>query len=285
MSRAPASARPPASRTWSPDLPPREEPAAPVVRIRHGAIGYGDRPVIRDLDFELVAGEVVAVLGVNGSGKSTLIRGILGLAPFMAGTLELFGTPAPQFHARHRIGYVPQRHTVVGGIPSTVREVVSSGRLAGRGPFARMRAQDRTAVTTAIDLVRLQEKADTNVAQLSGGQQRRVLIARALAAQPDVLVLDEPTAGVDTANQVILAATLERLVTTGTTLLLVAHELGPLEPLISRVVVMRDGRKVHDGELVPADVSDPSAHAHHEADPRPRQPRLPGVGLTDKDVI
>lgn len=215
---------------------------APAVRMCGGAVGYGDRPAIRDIDFTLDCGEVVVLVGPNGAGKSTLVRGILGLAPLLGGTLALFGLPAGQFRARHRFGYVPQRDTIVGGVPSTVREVVLSGRLSRKRPFAPMRAHDRDIVGAAIDTVGLTERADVSVARLSGGQQRRVLIARALAAEPDVLVMDEPTAGVDTANQEILAATLRQLVSGGSTLLLVAHELGPLEPLICRVVVMRDGR-------------------------------------------
>jgi zinc transport system ATP-binding protein len=219
--------------------------------MRGVAIGYGDRPAVRDVDFALDAGEVVVLLGPNGAGKSTVVRGMLGLSRLMAGELELFGVPAADFRQRYRLGYVPQRHTIVGGVPSTVREVVSSGRLARKRLFAPMRAADRAVVAAAIDLVGLAERADVSVGKLSGGQQRRVLIARALAAEPDVLVMDEPTAGVDAANQEILAATLGQLVAGGSTLLLVAHELGPLEPLIQRVVVMRDGRVVYDGPPLP----------------------------------
>ena len=257
--------------------------ATQVVRMTGGAVGYDDRPAIRDIDFTLNAGEVVALLGPNGAGKSTLVRGILGLAPLMAGTLTLFGVPAGQFRERYRLGYVPQRHTIVGGVPSTVREVVSSGRLARKRPFAPMRPQDRDAVAAAIDTVGLTERADTTVAKLSGGQQRRVLIARALAAEPDVLVLDEPTAGVDAANQEILAATLGRLVTAGSTLLLVAHELGPLEPLIGRVVLLRDGRIEYDGPPVPGgegayhQAGSPAVHHHPD-----KAPTSTGLGLTGR---
>lgn len=235
----------------------------PIVQMRGVAVGYDDRPAIRDVGFSLDAGEVVVLLGPNGAGKSTLVRGMLGLAPVMAGRLELFGVPAGEFRQRYRLGYVPQRHTIVGGVPSTVREVVSSGRLARKRPFAPMRAADRAVVAAMIDTVGLTERADVSVATLSGGQQRRVLIARALAAEPDVLVMDEPTAGVDAANQEILAATLSELVAGGSTLLLVAHELGPLESLIRRVVVMRDGRIGYDGPPLPGGDGAYSAVHHH----------------------
>jgi zinc transport system ATP-binding protein len=246
--------------------------------MRGVAVGYGERPAIHDVDFDLTHGEVVAVLGPNGSGKTTLIRGILGLAPILAGTLDLFGIPADQFRERYRIGYVPQRHTVVGTIPSTVREVVASGRLPRKRAFARTTTADRTAVAAAIETVGLSDRTDESLATLSGGQQRRALIARALAAEPDVLVMDEPTAGVDSSNQLMLAETLRRLVAGGATLLVVTHEIGPLVPLVTRAVVMRDGCPQYDGPLR-ADMVGASdgADAHEHGSP---PTEVGGLGLT-----
>lgn len=239
-----------------------------VVRLRGASVGYDDRPAIRDVDLDLARGEVLAVLGPNGSGKSTLVRGILGLAPLLHGSLELFGVPASEFRDRSRIGYVPQRHTVVGALPATVREVVASGRLARRRWWVRAGAADRAAVDEAVFTVGLSDRLDAVVATLSGGQQRRALIARALAAEPDVLVMDEPTAGVDAANQQVLARTLAHLVDRGATLLVVTHEVGPLVPLVTRAAVMRDGRVAYDGPLTAAmvgasDAGD-AAEQHHE---------------------
>lgn len=219
----------------------------PVVRLRGASIGYDQRPVLREADFSLFTGDAVAVLGSNGAGKSTLIRGILGLAEVLDGTVELFGRPQASFRKWHRLGYVPQSHTVVSGIPSTVTEVVSSGRLARKG-FARpFSPSDRAAIRAAIATVRLTDRARDSVATLSGGQQRRVLIARALAGEPDILVLDEPTAGVDTESRAVLAETLAALVSGGTTVLLVTHELGELRRLITRTVVVEAGRISYDG--------------------------------------
>jgi zinc transport system ATP-binding protein len=231
---------------------PGPHAAEPVVRLRGAAVGYGDRAAIRGVDLDLARGEVLAVLGPNGAGKSTLVRGILGLAPLLAGSLELFGVPSSAFRDRYRIGYVPQRHTIHGALPATVREVVASGRLARRRWWARAGAADRAAVDEAVFTVGLSDRADEPVATLSGGQQRRALIARALAAEPDVLVMDEPTAGVDTANQQVLADTLGSLVDRGATLLVVTHEVGPLVPLVTRATVMRDGRVAYDGPLTAA---------------------------------
>lgn len=222
---------------------------APVVEARHLSVGYGDTPVIRDADLTVTAGERVAILGPNGSGKTTLVRGLLGLARVLGGDLRLFGVPADRFSERARIGYVPQRSPGTGAVPATVREVVSSGRLARRGWLGRSTAADRSAVESAIETVGLTDRVGAAVAELSGGQQRRVLIARALAAEPDVLVMDEPTAGVDVASQEALALTLQVLAERGATLLVVTHEVGPLQAVVRRAVVVRDGRLHHDGPL------------------------------------
>jgi len=219
--------------------------------MRGAAVGYDERPVLREIDFRLEAGEAVAVLGPNGAGKSTLIRAILGLAEVLAGSVELFGIPRSSFRAWHRLGYVPQSHTVGGGIPSTVREVVTSGRLARKRIARRLSAADRGAIDAAIDTLGLSAQAQHPVGTLSGGQQRRVLIARALAGQPELLVLDEPTAGVDAETRTVLAETLAGLVVGGTTILFVTHELGEMVPVITRTVVVERGRISYDGAPLP----------------------------------
>ncbi|WP_460847224.1 metal ABC transporter ATP-binding protein [Phytohabitans suffuscus] len=219
--------------------------------VSHGVVAYGDRPVLRDVSLRVTAGEVVAILGANGSGKSTLIRAILGLIPLRAGGISLFGTPLRRFRQRHRIGYVPQRIGAGSGVPATVREVVASGRLARRGVLRPPGAADRAAVATALEAVGLADRAGDPVTTLSGGQQQRTLIARALAGEPEVLVLDEPTAGVDAASQLAFAEALRGFVAGGGTVLLVAHELGPLQPLVGRAVVVHDGQIAHDGACPP----------------------------------
>ncbi len=218
----------------------------PVVDLRHASVGYGDRPVVRDVSLRVDRREVVALVGPNGSGKTTIVRGVLGLAPVIGGEVRLFGVPAGQFHERWRIGYVPQRHTVVGAVPSTVEEVVSSGRLPRRRWWAPATAADRAVVAAAIETVGLADRRRAPVSTLSGGQQRRVLIARALAAEPEVLVMDEPTAGVDAENSEALTRTLARLVDDGLTLLVVTHDVAPLAPILTRVVAVADGVVVGD---------------------------------------
>ena len=236
---------------------------SPVVEIRDGAVELGGRPVLRGIDLSIGAGEVVVVLGANGSGKSTLVRTMLGLVPTCRGEVRLFGTPLERFHDWKRVGFVPQRVTAAAGVPASVREVVASGRLAQRRLLTPMRARDRTAVSEAIAAVGLTDRAGDGVSTLSGGQQQRALIARALAGRPELLVLDEPTAGVDQASQEAFANTLAGLVEQGATIVLVAHEIGPVRRLIGRSVVMRDGRVAYDG--APTGDAVPEHEAGHHA--------------------
>jgi zinc transport system ATP-binding protein len=230
-----------------------------VVNVDHAVIGYDGREILRDVSMSVTGGEVVAVLGANGSGKSTLIRSILGLVPLRSGGVELFGTSLRKFRDWARVGYVPQRLGAGSGVPATVGEVVASGRLARRGIFRPAGSVDRQAVRDALTDVGLLDRIGDPVATLSGGQQQRTLIARALAGKPDLLVLDEPTAGVDMTSQEAFAAALGRFQARGGTILLVAHELGPLRPLIDRAVVVHQGRIAHEGV--------PPEPAGHHADP------------------
>jgi zinc transport system ATP-binding protein len=246
-------------------LPLTSPPRGEALCLRDVSIGYDGRPVVSGVDLAVDPGEVVAVLGPNGSGKSTLVRGVLGLAQVLGGTIEVFGEPADQIRHRWRLGYVPQRHTLAGGVPATVQEVVASGRLPRIRPWRRASPLDRERVREAIALVGLAGRERDPVATLSGGQQRRVLIARALAGDAAMLFLDEPTAGVDAANQQILVGTLSRLVAAGATILLVSHELGPAAGIVTRTVVMREGTIAYDGPPRSTDLVGHGTDHHHLA--------------------
>lgn len=225
---------------------PESSTPEPVISMRGATATLGARAVLRGVDLTVRRGEVVALLGANGSGKSTAVRSVIGQVPLTGGTVELFGTPLRRFRQWARVGYVPQRTTAAGGVPATIREVVSSGRLS-RTKLRLPGRADREAVDRAIELVGLTDRAKDSVNALSGGQHQRVLIARALVSEPEVLIMDEPMAGVDLASQEVLATTLREQVAGGATVLLVLHELGALEPLIDRAVVLRDGCVMHDG--------------------------------------
>lgn len=246
--------------------------AQPALAVTDAAIRLGRVPVLKGIDLSVTAGQVVALLGANGSGKTTLVRGLLGLLPLETGEVRLFGQPLERFSQWERVGYVPQRFTATTGVPATVLEVVRSGRVprAARWlPFAR---GDVTAARSAVQLVGLDGLEGRSVARLSGGQQRRVLIARALAGEPEALVLDEPLAGLDLESQSALADTVRTLKRDGLAVLLIEHALGPLEPLIDRAVVLAEGRIVYDGPPAAGRVH--ASHGHHhpgEGDTRPRR--------------
>ncbi|CAN5583475.1 metal ABC transporter ATP-binding protein [soil metagenome] len=256
-------------------------PAAVPVRLSDGGVAIGGRPILRGIDLEVAAGEFVALMGANGSGKSTLVRALTGLTPLSRGSLRIFDTPLERFHDWRRIGFVPQRSGAASGVPASVREVVSSGRLTHRRLLRPLRAEDRAAIDRAVELVGLSDRMRDGVSQLSGGQQQRVLIARALAGDPDLFFLDEPTAGVDLPNQQMLADVLAAMKARGSTIILVAHELGPLAPLVERAVVMRDGRVAYDGApLADHAVHDPwlgDPHTHHHPLPPRRSDHVPQV--------
>lgn len=231
----------------------------PVVQITGGDVAIAGRPVLRGIDLRVEAGEWLVVLGANGSGKSTLTRAMLGLRPLTGGEARLFGTPVGKFRDWHRIGFVPQRGGATSGVPASVWEIVASGRLSRRAPFRPLRKADRTAIDAALEAVDLADRAHDGISTLSGGQQQRALIARALAGEPEALFLDEPNAGVDLAHQESMARILGRLSDAGATVVLVAHELGPLQEHLDRAVVMADGRIQYDGPPPAA----PDDHAHH----------------------
>jgi len=225
---------------------PDDAPQA-IVALRAASFGYADRAVVSDVTLDIQAGEVVAILGPNGSGKSTLVKGLLGLNDHLSGQVALFGTPFDRFRDHARLGYVPQRHTLSTSVRATVAEIVAIGRLPHQGWLGRPNREDRRIIQESLAVVGLADRARVDVSTLSGGQQRRVLIARALAAQPDVLIMDEPTAGVDLASQEILSQVLGRLAERGTTMLIVTHELRALHGVLTRIVELDGGRIVFDG--------------------------------------
>lgn len=258
---------------------PLGAPPAPVVAARGVTVSLGGRRILHGVDVDVPGGQTVALLGANGSGKSTLVKSIVGLYPTDGGQIDLFGTPLPGFRAWQRVGYVPQRTTAAAGVPATVGEVVASGLLSPRGWIHRRNGSDRGAVREALATVGMLDRVGDPVAALSGGQQQRVLIARALARRPDLLIMDEPMAGVDLVSQQAFADTLADLSAHGTTILLVLHELGPLAPLIDRTVVLRAGTVQYDGAPIEHGEPDPG-HAqagHVHVHPHAGDEQAPGT--------
>lgn len=247
-----------------------------VVTTRALRVSYGARPVLNDIDLTVRRGEILAVIGANGSGKSTLIRAIIGLVPTSGGTVEVFGRTKLHRRERERIGYVPQRVTAVGGVPSTVHEVVESGLHSGL--FRWVGKRSRHVIEHALEATGLTDLRTRPVEDLSGGQQQRVLIARALVREPELLLLDEPLAGVDLEQQAAFAQTLRTLAQQGRTIILILHEFGALADLLTRVISLDGGRiefdaSPHDAPQhcetndMPAWVLAAHDHVHPHEDP------------------
>jgi zinc transport system ATP-binding protein len=235
-----------------------------AVELEHVSFAYPSGPsVLRDVSLEIESGEFVTVAGPNGGGKTTLLRIILGLEEPRSGRASLYGEPAESFRSRFRLGYLAQRTTLGIDAPATVGEVVAAGRVARRGLLRPLTRRDRDVIAGAIERVGLSDLAREPVQRLSGGQQQRTYIAKALAGEPDLLVLDEPTAGVDVDAQESLAGLLGELhQELGATIVYVSHEFGAIERFVQRVILVRGGI-VFDGPPgeLPTTWHDPS-HVH-----------------------
>jgi zinc transport system ATP-binding protein len=235
-----------------------------ALELRGVSFGYGDGPaVLRNVDLTVNAGELVAIAGPNGGGKTTLVRIALGLERPDSGAALLFGEPAHRFSRRATLGYLAQRAQLQLDAPATVEEVVSAGRLAAGGLLGPLRRRDRAIVDEAIERVALTSVRRRPLNRLSGGQQQRAFIAKALAGNPSLLVLDEPTTGVDVESQEALGELLHRLHTElSVTVLYISHEFGAIERYVERLVLVRGGI-VFDGPpgALPALWHDPS-HTH-----------------------
>ncbi len=199
----------------------------PVIAVRGLTVSYGQKPVLRSVSFEVPAGRLVGVVGPNGAGKSTLLRALLGLIEPDSGSIRIAGLPIEQ--ARNRLAYVPQTEAVDWDFPVTVFDVVLMGRYGRLGWFGRPGRSDRAAALNALELVSMSEFVDRHIRQLSGGQQQRVFIARALCQEADILLLDEPFAGVDAATEQAIFTLIGKLTAEGKTLIVVNHDLSVLD--------------------------------------------------------
>jgi zinc transport system ATP-binding protein len=253
----------------------QEQSPDEVVRVERLCVEFDGEHVLEDVNLTIRKGEFVALLGPNGSGKSTLVRAVLGLQPASHGKVWLFGTPQSRFREWTRISLVPQRLPGSASIPVSVWEAVLGGLISPRRRWRPFTRSERAAAAQAITDVGLAAKRHERLDTLSGGQQRRVLIARALASGAELLVMDEPTAGVDAENVERLTALLGSLRDRGATIIVVTHELADLEGLVTRAVLLSNderGSIAYDGPPpVPGDYAD---HVHHhevagDTDPNP----------------
>ncbi len=239
--------------------------SAAVLRAAGLRFAYGQDVVLNGVDLAVAPGEFVALVGPNGSGKSTLLRLLLGLTEPAEGEVELFGGRPSALDDRWRLGYVPQRAVIADDLPATVEEVVAAGCLARLGWRRSLRASDWADVAHALESVALVERRAHPVRLLSGGQQQRVLIAKALVSQPELLVLDEPVAGVDAESQRRFRDALVHLVDEhASAVLLVSHELGAVADDLDRVLLLQRGRISFDGPPSELTATGVSLGVHHD---------------------
>jgi zinc transport system ATP-binding protein len=211
-----------------------------VIDIDHVSFRYEDRNVLEDVHFSIPKGAFVGLVGPNGSGKSTLLKCILGILRPKEGNIRLFGTDIRKFKEWNRIGYVSQKaNSFNSGFPASVFEVVAMGLVSKVGYFRFLTKEDKKLVRNAIEDVGLLDYIHANIGELSGGQQQRVFIARALVSSPDLLILDEPTVGVDASNVQSFYELLDTLhLKHGITLLLVTHDIGTITDKVSHVACL-----------------------------------------------
>jgi manganese/iron transport system ATP-binding protein len=219
------------------------------LEVRDLAAGYGERPAVTDVTFAVRPGQMVGVIGPNGAGKTTLFKAILGLIPVLRGRILLHDADA---HAqRAMMGYLPQIDEIRRTFPVSVADVVMMGRYPRIGWSRRPRAEDAAAVRHALERVDLVDHAHTQIGKLSGGQLQRVLLARVLAQDPHLLLLDEPVSGVDTTTQHAIFGVLEELRDKGKTVIVATHDLNCVVERFDQVLCL-SGRLVAYGP--PAEV-------------------------------
>jgi manganese/iron transport system ATP-binding protein/manganese/zinc/iron transport system ATP- binding protein len=211
--------------------------AGAAIEVDHLTVSYGPSPALLDVTFSVPPGQLVGVIGPNGSGKSTLIKAILGFVRPDFGQVRLFGEPAER--AKGRVAYVPQRGAVDWDFPITVREVALMGRYGHCSWWRDLSAEDYRLADEALDMVRMSEFRSRQIGQLSGGQQQRVFMARAMAQGAEILLLDEPFAGVDAATERAILDVLERTKAAGRTLLVVHHDLATAAEYFDALILLK----------------------------------------------
>jgi manganese/zinc/iron transport system ATP- binding protein len=219
---------------------------APAISVEDMTVAYGERPALWDVDVEVQAGSLMAIVGPNGAGKTTLIRAILGLIRPVAGRVEVFGRPHRE--QRKLVGYVPQRTSVDWDFPTSALDVVTMGRYGTLGWLRRPGAAERRAALDALEQVGMADLADRQISQLSGGQQQRVFLARALVQDARVYLMDEPFQGVDATTEKAIVELLRGLRSAGRTVVAVHHDLQTVPEYFDAVTLL-NVRRVASGPV------------------------------------
>jgi len=209
----------------------------PIFEVKNLSFKVRDQEILKNISFDIFNGDYVAIIGPNGGGKTTLTKILLGLVKPTSGTIKLFGKDLKEFKKWHKIGYVPQRVSLVDvNFPATVLDVVKMGRIANSGLFSKFSKADKKIVEDVLEKMNISHLRDKMVGTLSGGQRQRVMIARALASKPDILILDEPNTGVDVKSQQSFYRLLAELnKNENMTILFITHDIGVIADDIGRL--------------------------------------------------
>lgn len=217
----------------------------PAIRVDDVTVRYGDVLAIEHTNLTLQAGRVCGLIGMNGAGKSTLFKAIMGLVTPSQGTVRLHGRSPARARTRHLVGYVPQNEAIDWEFPVSVRDVVMMGRYGHMGTLRRAKPSDHEAVDEALARVGLTELENRQIGRLSGGQRKRAFVARGIAQEASVLLLDEPFAGVDKRSEQTMTALFRELAAEGATVVVSTHDLSTLPNLADEAVLMRGTVLMH----------------------------------------
>lgn len=217
-----------------------------ALELHNLTVTYQNKPAIWNVDYTIPEQEIVGIVGPNGSGKTTMIKSIMGLVSPSSGYVEIYGKPLQE--VRHRIAYVPQRSTVDWDFPISVLDVVMMGRYTPKKLFRRSTGHDQEIAMQALQKVKMEPFRKRQISQLSGGQQQRVFLARALAMEADLFLLDEPLAGVDAATENVIMELLREMKGQGKTILVVHHDLQTVQKYFSWLILMNT-RMIASGPL------------------------------------
>lgn len=250
-------------------------------QIDNLTVAYHDRVVLENASLTLPQSEVMAILGPNGAGKSTLIKAALGLIPPLAGTVRFFGQPLSK--VRTRVGYMPQSAEVDWDFPTTVRDAVAMGTYGKLGWVRRFTSKQADLVDAALETVGITDLADRQISQLSGGQKQRTFMARILAQDPDLYIMDEPFAGVDAASESAIVKALATLKDRGKTILIVHHDLSTVKKFCTWSTLMNNGHVVATGPLEDTFVPE-LVHKAYGFNDLDLMPRRAGNGMDEGDA-
>ena len=215
---------------------PSGAPPHPAAQIQHLSVAYREEPVLRGVNFTVPSGVVMGIVGPNGAGKSTLIKAMLGLVKPLTGSTEFFGEPFAR--ARRRVGYMPQSMSVDWDFPTTVRDVVTMGTYGDLGWIRRPGKAERDRAHHALEQTGIADLARRQIGELSGGQRQRVFLARTLAQDPDLFIMDEPFQGIDAKSQRAIVSVLHQLREANKTVMMVHHDLATVREYCDEVTLL-----------------------------------------------